>query len=404
MSRLHLTERSIAKLEAPDPSGKQVYHWDIGLRGFAVLVSGTSAQKSFIVQRDINGRSKRLKIGAVGELSLAKARLRAAEALDDLRQGILPAVKTDKNTSLRAAVASLIERPDLRPASQRAYKMPLRTLATWADWPLRSISGDMVEKRHRELGTAIGGHTANATFRALSAVWAHAAERVPELPANPVRRLKRKWFKEERRKRLVANDRLADFYRAVMGLDNPIVRDVLLLMMFTGLRSGESKSLRWDDIDLAKRTINLREEVTKGKRSAEIPMSDYIHDLLVTRRALGRTEYVFPGLGKSGYVSDLQCGFNEIEKLTSIKISAHDLRRGYITTAESIGLTIGVIKQLVNHAGENDVTLGYIVIEDSRLQAATQAVTNRLKELCVIQDPSGENIEKLVRNKHTKLG
>jgi integrase len=404
MPRLHLTERAIAKLAAPDPTGKQAYHWDIGLRGFGVLCSGTSGAKSYICQRDINGRSKRLKIGAVGELSLAKARLRAAEALDDLRQGILPAVKADRNTTLRAAVAALVTRSDLRPASVRAYKMPLRTLAAWADWPLRNVNGDAVEKRHRELGASIGRHTANASMRALSAVWAHAAERVPDLPSCPVRRLKRKWFKEERRKRLVANDRLTDFYNAVMGLDNAIVRDCLLLMMFTGMRSGESKSLRFDDIDLAKRTINLRAEVTKGKRSITLPMSDYVHDLLVARRALGRTEYVFPGSGKSGYISDLQCAFNEIKEQTGIKISAHDLRRGFITCAESIGLGIGVIKQLVNHAAENDVTIGYVIIEDARLQAATQALTNRLKELCGVMGPAGENIEKLVRNKYTKLG
>jgi integrase len=403
MPRLHLTERAIAKLAAPDPTGQQAYHWDIGLRGFGVLCSGTSAQKSFIVQRDIGGRSKRLKIGTVGELPLAKARLRAAEVLDDLRQGILPSVKADRNMTLRAAVASLIGRPDLRPASVRAYRMPLRTLAAWADWPLRNINGDMVEKPHCELGASIGHPSANATFRALSAVWAHAEERVPELPANPVRRLKRKWFKEERRKRLVSNNRLADFYTAVTGLDNAIVRDCLLLMMFTGMRSGESKSVRWDDIDLVNRTINLRAEVTKSKRATSLPMSDYVHDLLVARRALGRAEYVFPGIGKAGYISDLQGAFNEVKEQTGIRISAHDLRRGFITTAESIGMTIGVIKQLVNHAAENDVTLGYIIIEDARLRAATQAITDRLKELCGVTGLVGENIERLVRNKYTKL-
>src|SRR5258708_39274288 len=132
--------------------------------------------------------------------------------------------------------------------------MAVRKGGRWGDWALRTITGDMVEKRHRELGAAIGAHTGNATFRALSAIWAHAADRVPELPANPVRRLKRKWFKEERRKRLVSNDRLADFYAAVMALDNAIVRDALLTMMFSGMRSAECRSLRWGDIDLAGRT------------------------------------------------------------------------------------------------------------------------------------------------------
>jgi hypothetical protein len=168
MPKIHLTERSISKLPAPASGGRQTLHWDTALSGFAVLCSGSSSLKSYVVQRDVGGKSRRVHIGSVAELPLIKARDRAREALDDLRQGIMPAVKADKNLSLRAAIEGLVQRPDLRPASVRAYRMPLRTLSSWADLPLRSISGDMIERRHRELGAAIGGHTANATMRALA--------------------------------------------------------------------------------------------------------------------------------------------------------------------------------------------------------------------------------------------
>ena len=33
MPRLHLTERAMAKLEAPDPSGRQTPYWDTKLLG-----------------------------------------------------------------------------------------------------------------------------------------------------------------------------------------------------------------------------------------------------------------------------------------------------------------------------------------------------------------------------------
>jgi len=255
----------------------------------------------------------------------------------------------------------------------------------------------MVEERHRELGKEIGGHTANASFRALSAIWGYAEQRVPELPANPVKRLKRKWFREERRQRLVGNEQLADFYSAVMALSNAVVRDCILLILFSGLRYGESISLRWDDVDLAKRTINLRAEVTKAKRAISLPISDYVFDLLVARRALGRAEYVFPGPGRHGHITDLQSAFKEIESQTqtSVKVSPHDLRRGYITLAEETGLTIGVIKRLVNHASENDVTAGYMIVSEERLREAQQAITDRLKDLCGISDPEG--VAKIIR-------
>jgi hypothetical protein len=37
MPTLKLTTTTLKKLRAPDPSGKQVIHWDETLRGFAVL-------------------------------------------------------------------------------------------------------------------------------------------------------------------------------------------------------------------------------------------------------------------------------------------------------------------------------------------------------------------------------
>lgn len=44
MPRVKLTEKTIAKMKAPDPSGRQVLHWDTELRGFAVLCSGVECQ------------------------------------------------------------------------------------------------------------------------------------------------------------------------------------------------------------------------------------------------------------------------------------------------------------------------------------------------------------------------
>jgi len=55
-----LTKPVVARLRAPDPSGKQVLHWDSELRGFGVLCSGTTSGKTYICQRTIS-RGARLK-------------------------------------------------------------------------------------------------------------------------------------------------------------------------------------------------------------------------------------------------------------------------------------------------------------------------------------------------------
>jgi hypothetical protein len=99
MPKLNLTLRAIDRLPAPDPSGKQILHWDTDLKGLAVLCSGTTNAKSYIVQRTLpDGRNRRLTIGAVNEISLDKAKLLAGDILQELRHGRDPKKKIDNPT------------------------------------------------------------------------------------------------------------------------------------------------------------------------------------------------------------------------------------------------------------------------------------------------------------------
>jgi integrase len=398
VASVHLTERSVERLQAPHPDGRQTFYWDDVMRGFGVLVSGTSKIKTFIIQCDVNGKSKRLKVGSVAELSLDKAKKRAAEMLDDLKQGVDPNTKADPNMSLQACLDSyLASRHDLRSASVRAYRQIERWLSSWLNNPLRLITPDMVEKKHREIADKIGPTSANACMRTLRIVLNHAAERVPELPPNPVRRLKKQWFKEKRRTRMLSEEQMPLFYRAVCELPNKIAADYLKLLMFTGLRKTEAAMLRWEDVDLKQRVITLPADVTKAGRELALPMSDFVADMLIARRTLGRDRYVFPGPGKSGHISDLQNPLRIIAKATGIEITAHDLRRGFATVAESIGTPITVLKALLNHATGQDVTAGYIVLTTDRLREPVQRIAARLEELCGVSKPASDNVTRLAR-------
>jgi hypothetical protein len=104
------------QIACPDPSGKQTLHWDSELKGFGVLCSGTTTSRTYIVQRTLpDGRNRRVTIGSVAELDL-----------------------------------------DKRPASVTLYRQVVeKTLTSWLDRPLREITGDEIEDRHREIAAAI---------------------------------------------------------------------------------------------------------------------------------------------------------------------------------------------------------------------------------------------------------
>ena len=369
-------------------------HWDRELKGFGVLCSGTTGSKSFIVQRHLPGSKspRRVTVASAAEIGLKEARERAAELLLGMRRGIDPKAP---RSGQAGTLGSMLERylrgrNSLSARSRENYRSRVEGyLGPWLHRPLREITPDMVEDRHRQIkaeiesaGRHAGDATANAVMVALRTIWNYAADLDPSLPANPVRRLKRQWFSVHRRERHVASKDLPKFYAGVLALANPVARDYLLLLLFTGLRRREAAGLRWDHIDLAEGVIRIPAAATKTRQKLDLPMTDVVRDLLAARRAVGKEEYVFPADSRSGHIEEPRHPLDLVAEATGIRVSAHDLRRTFITAAESADISPMALKALVNHSLGGDVTAGYVQMTTERLREPAQRVADRLKKLC----------------------
>jgi integrase len=402
LTKIKITDTAVAKLKAPDPSGKQTIHWDAELRGFGVLCSGVTNAKTFIVQRDVKdgAKGRRLTIGDARTLPCDVARDRAADALDEMRRGIDPKAKAPekaKEWTLQTALDAYLDaRKNLRPASAAYYRATVkRYLSAWVDLPLRAISPEMVEARHREIArdiaannkraAATGQVTANAAVRVLRTLYSFTLERDSSLPPNPVNRLKRQWFEETKRTGHVPAADMPRFYAAVMRLPNAVARDYILTLLFTGMRRAEAASMVWSDCDFTAKTIRVPPERTKGKRALYIPMSSYVFDLLSARAALGKDRFVFPANSASGHIEEPKFALGLVEKETDLKVTAHDLRRTFASAVESAEVSFVTLKSLLNHSLAGDVTAGYIVFQIDRLREPAQRVCDLLKKQCGIE-------------------
>jgi integrase len=444
MTQMLFTERSVRKLKAPDPSGQQKLYWDSGFSGggFGVLVSGSSNTKTFVVRGTVrDGRAVRKAIERVGLISVEDARRRAERMLVEFHGGIDPRRSKAASITLGGALELyLTARADLKPRSKEEYRAIVnRHLGSWLSTQLKSIDRNAVENRHRQIATEVEQHhaaaakaaarrhlsraekvedqwpeaavrhrarwkaaqerkpysgfaTANSAMRALRAIWNFMLERGADLPANPVK-LRRQWHPVEPRTRHVSGDDLSKFYSALALLPNQIAADYIRLMLFTGLRRREASSLQWKDLDLNSKTMCV--PMTKSGRPLKLPLSAIVHDLLVARRQSGDTKYVFPAPSKAGYIQSPKFYFRQIAEATGIRVSPHDLRRTYITAAESADISPFALKALVNHSLGNDVTSGYIQMSAERLREPAQRVADRLKQLCGIVEPQGANITKM---------
>jgi len=392
MPKLRLTARAVESLCAPDPSGKQVLHWDTELRGFGVLVSGRTNAKTFIVQREINGRTRRVTVGPTNVLSLTAARLEAQKVLATFYQGKDPKAATGRAT-LRSTLESYLAHGRLRGSTVGDYRRAVEShLAAWLDRPLTEITAQMVLERHAAIagevkaaGRYSGEAAANGTMRTLRTLWNHAATLDPDLPNNPCAALRRHWFHVSRRTRLVKPEQLKTFYAGVQALENKVAADYLKLILFTGMRREEAAQLEWREVDLKRRTIHLDPSRTKTRRGLALPLTDVSYDLLAARHAIGTGKYVFPAksrTGGPGHIAEPKFPLGLVADATGIQVSVHDLRRTYETVAESCDISPMALKSLIGHSLNGDVTAGYVIMTPERLREPAQKVTDRLKQLC----------------------
>jgi len=136
MARQKLTVGFVNAVRAPSPSGKQHLFWDTEIKGFGLLVSGSSNVKSYFYQGLVAGRSRRVTLGSAFVLTAEDARKlardRAREMLDGFRgigrraaaarQGPAACVLDTENgaAAARACCSAATTGPRLRRSSQGA--------------------------------------------------------------------------------------------------------------------------------------------------------------------------------------------------------------------------------------------------------------------------------------------
>jgi integrase len=417
MPTTKLTKTKVERLEAPTSTGKQILYWDADNKGLGVLCSGKSNVKSWVVQANLNGKARRITIGPTNVLDPAQAWERAKPILSDIFAGVDPKAerkrKAQANVTVEQVLTAYLAQPRLAASSVEFYRRTAdRHLSQWLERSLRSITPDDVQQRFQAIerdvaerqaaGRVRGGvnvtgqGSANLAMQLFSSLWNYQVERDETLGRNPTIRLRKQWHKLERRKRRVWDDDFPQFYQAALALPNPIQRDLVVFGLFTGMRENEAAGLKWEEVDFRHRIIRLPSSRMKAREPFELPMSDYVYDLLVARRAIGWDgPYVFPGNSKSGHCEAFAAALGQIRQVTGLQISPHDLRRTFVSVASNCEIPPIALKLLIAHTVGNDVTAGYTIFSPADLKRAAQKVADRMIELCKIEAPQADNVTRL---------
>ncbi len=385
--------------------------------GRLVVDIQTNGVKTFFYQyfRMVDGKSKRVLVNIgrykdsakVPGYTLTEAREKALEYADiskkgDIKDKIEEDVQKEKteakriksaNVTLQKVLTTYIDDkgPKLKPGTIKDYKKAMdETFSDYLDRPITEITRETIHSLYKKRSKKSVARTNNAmrVFRALYNYQRKATKLDDDtyfLRQNPYSILSELDIiqKVDRRKEFIEKDQLKAWFKAVLSLNNDlfdsgeVIKNLLLFVLFTGVRRQEAATLAIDNINLARGVFKLID--TKNNVVVDLPMSDYVLDLVSSRIEKGESKYLFPGRDMDkpirSFKRPMEYLWKEFDHFT-----IHDLRRTFITVAESLDISIYTIKRLVNHKIDDskDVTGGYVGMDIERMRAATQKVTDQI--------------------------
>lgn len=360
MPRLKLTARNVDSVKPPT-TGRMDY-WDTDPMGFGLRVS-ESGRKTWMVMYRVDGVQHRLTLGTYPAMSLAGARQKAKDAMQDVSKGIDPsAVKKAgrKAETFKELAAAYLERYAKK--RKRSWKKDEKAIErdltpAFGNRKAKSIKRqDVVHLLERivERGAPI---QANRTHEILRRIfnWAIQAGEAG-IEVNPAAGIE-KPSKENQREKVLTDDEIRAVWK-VMEAQTLLMGAMFKMRLITAQRGGEISHMRWPDIDGDWWTIPG--EYSKNGRAHRVPLSPLALSILdEIRPVTGKQEWVFKSPSRKGPIWAIWKSTADIRDKSGVEFRPHDLRR----TASSLmtgrlGIPRFDVKKILNHV-DSDITAVY---------------------------------------------
>jgi integrase len=398
--KLKLTATTIATQCLPTDA-ERTYYWDNSGSGFGVEVSRASGRKVVVVRKRHGGKLVKRSIGALGEpwgkdghvLTYEIAKREVAKELGKIVSGEPSAKKhaATEGPTLRTALETHVRAMRNDGCAARSIEtieseIP-RLMAEFMERPIVEIKRSTLRELHDRIVDEGKPFLARRIKAQVSAVWntlEGASDEGLGQP-NPASGWKGAAYTPSRER--ISSDDLPGWYAKVQGL-SPVRRHLQLFCLFTGMRSEAARSVRWEHVNLSKKTIRIGDAevpahalyVAKPKggesRAFVLPLPKTLIEILIERQRGnkdlfgpygGDDGYAFPCVSRSApfHVKPLsepkEFRFDEVGRRVSHLPGLHTLRRTYLSVATEAGVTELDRHVLANHAyGRANVNATYV--------------------------------------------
>ncbi len=192
---------------------------------------------------------------------------------------------------------------------------------------------------------------------------------------NAVRKISREKEPRERTRFLNPEERNR-FLEACRISDNPDLFIFVVLLLSTGCRYNEVRSLKWCDVDFVQGKITITKSKNSDMRSIPIrglPL-ELLRELSSNNLSIG---YLFPGKDSSKPLEFRRALRTAIKRSGLKGFRPHDCRHSYATEMLSQGLSLGEIGHLLGHRSVS-MTRRYAHLIESRSIDAVSKMTEQI--------------------------
>ena len=291
---------------------------------------------------------QRRKIGRYPEISLAEARRKALEKLQDIAHGI--SAELPNSPTLSTVMDEWLARDQNSNRSAAEYRRAINrdVLPHIGDKPIDKITKSEVRNLIEAVADRGAPIQANRLLAYIKRLFSWAAER-DIIATSPAAGIKPS-ANEASRDRTLMKSELAAVWNACGGIAYPF-GPFFRLLILTGQRRNEVAGMRWSEIEIDKGEWIIPAERAKNGKAHLVHLSSEALNLLAHIPNVDGCDLVFTTNGRtpiSGF-SKAKAALDAASGVTGWTI--HDLRRTFATIATGdLGIEPVVVDKILNHS------------------------------------------------------
>jgi integrase len=371
--KFRFSTSSITKNAVAPTAGDAIYFDDradppgFGIRVGKARSNGEPPTRTWCLQTDVHGKSRRWSLGRFPTMGLDEAREKARDWYKAARDGRDPEAKPAEGATLRDCFerhvrAMKTNRKQPRSISDAEYDAK-HYWGSYLDRALHTFTRVELDDIHQALTRDRGPAAADRACRLFRAAWRNMMRLHETLPDSPTRSII--WNGQTEERKPIAWGVFPEFWATIeREVKNPVRADLVRVLILTGLRSLDARTIVWSDIaGLEGDEPTLHRPNPKGgpRAAFTIPLSAPVARILRRRREENAVLFpgsplVFPTVSRDNRVVPVHNA--EEDALRPFGYFPHAARHTFASACAESGVDVLATKALLNHRSK-DITEHY---------------------------------------------